>query len=43
MKMMMMNIFIYSQDSTVSAVTRLKAWKSGLEILAGRRKIPALL
>jgi hypothetical protein len=35
MKMMMMNIFIQNQDSTV---TRLKAWKSGLEILAGKER-----
>jgi hypothetical protein len=38
MMMMMMNIFIQSQYSTVSRVTRLKAWKSGLEILAGKER-----
>jgi hypothetical protein len=32
-----LNIFIQSQDSTVSIVTRLKAWKSGVQMLAGTK------
>jgi hypothetical protein len=33
-----LNIFIHSQDSIVSIVTRLKAWKSGLQILARKER-----